>query len=309
MVVRAPKGTDDWSTIARQLTETYFVDNTCRPNTTYIYKVKAVDRSQNISEASDIVEAAPQSLPTMIARWNFEDNLNDDTQNMLDMASPVAPKYATDHKIGDKSMSLTSQFVQLPYRIADSDELSVAMWVKWNTSTTQWQRIFDFGNDTEHYMFLTPNNGATSKMRFAIKNGGDEQILDCPTKFSSYLWKHVVVTIGKDKTSIYIDGKEVASSTGITIKPSDIRPVLNYLGRSQFAADPNITASYDDVRVFNYALSADEVATVMAGNLTGIESVSTPEAGGRKVYTIDGKRINRPQQGINIIDSKKILIR
>ena len=308
MVVRAPKGTDDWNTIARQLTETYFVDNTCRPNTSYIYKVKAIDRSQNISEASDIVEAAPLSQPTMIARWDFEDNLNDDTQNMLDMASPVTPKYVTDHKMGNKSLSLSSQFVQLPYRIADSDELSVAMWVKWNTSTTRWQRIFDFGTDEDHYLFLTPNSG-TSKMRFAIKNGGDEQILDCPSKLSSYLWKHVVVTIGKDKTAIYVDGAEVASTTGITIKPSDIRPVLNYLGRSQYSADPNISANYDDVRVFNYALSADEVAEVMAGTLTNVNSVEAPDADSKSIYTIGGKRIDRPQQGINIIDNKKVLLK
>lgn len=308
MVVRAPKGTDDWNTIARQLTETYFVDNTCRPNTSYIYKVKAIDRSQNISEASDIVEAAPLSQPTMIARWDFEDNLNDDTQNMLDMASPSTPKYVADHKVGDKSLSLTAQFVQLPYRVADSDELSVAMWVKWNTSTTQWQRIFDFGNDEDHYLFLTPNSG-TSKMRFAIKNGGDEQILDCPSKLSSYLWKHVVVTMGKDKTAIYVDGTEVASTTGITIKPSDIRPVLNYLGRSQYTADPNISANYDDVRIFNYALSADEVKAVKDGTYTNIQSVENSDAVSKPIYTIDGKRVDRPQQGINIIDSRKILMK
>lgn len=308
MVVRAPKGTDDWNTIARQLTETYFVDNTCRPNTSYIYKVKAIDRSQNISEASDVVEAAPLSQPTMIARWDFEDNLNDDTQNMLDMASPSTPKYVADHKVGDKSLSLTAQFVQLPYRVADSDELSVAMWVKWNTSTTQWQRIFDFGNDEDHYLFLTPNSG-TSKMRFAIKNGGDEQILDCPSKLSSYLWKHVVVTMGKDKTAIYVDGTEVASTTGITIKPSDIRPVLNYLGRSQYMAAPNISANYDDVRIFNYALSADEVKAVKDGTYTNIQSVENSDAVSKPIYTIDGKRIDRPQQGINIIDSRKILMK
>ena len=308
MVVRAPKGTDDWNTIARQLTETYFVDNTCRPNTSYIYKVKAIDRSQNISEASDVVEAAPLSQPTMIARWDFEDNLNDDTQNMLDMASPSTPKYVADHKVGDKSLSLTTQFVQLPYRVADSDELSVAMWVKWNTSTTQWQRIFDFGNDEDHYLFLTPNSG-TSKMRFAIKNGGDEQILDCPSKLSSYLWKHVVVTMGKDKTAIYVDGTEIASTTGITIKPSDIRPVLNYLGRSQYTADPNISANYDDVRIFNYALSADEVKAVKDGTYTNIQSVENSDVVSKPIYTIDGKRIDRPQQGINIIDSRKILMK
>lgn len=309
LVVRAPKGTDDWNTIARQLTKTYFVDNTCRPHTSYIYKVKAIDRSQNISEASDSVEAAPLGEPTLIARWNFEDNLYDDTQNMMDVASPVTPKYIADHKMGEKSLSLTSQFVQLPYRVADSDELTIAMWINWRSPTTQWQRIFDFGNDTDHYMFLTPYNSYTNKMRFAIKNGGDEQTIDCTAKLSGYTWKHVTVTLAKDKTTIYVDGVEAASSTGITIKPSDIRPVLNYLGRSQFTADPNISAYYDDVRVYNYALSADEVKEVMEGKLTSIEPVSASDKVVEKVYTIDGKQIGQPKRGINIIDNKKVVRR
>jgi hypothetical protein len=101
----------------------------------------------------------------------------------------------------------------------------------------------------------------------------------------------------------------VASTTGITIKPSDIRPVLNYLGRSQYSADPIISANYDDVRVFNFALSADEVAEVMAGTLTNVNSVQAPDADSKSIYTIGGKRIDRPQQGINIIDNKKVLLK
>ena len=105
------------------------------------------------------------------------------------------------------------------------------MWVKMRSSTT-WQRLFDFGNDEDHYMFLTPKNSYTNVMRFAIKNGGDEQTIDCKSALQSAQWKHVVLTLGKDKTAIYVDGVEAASSTGITIRPSDIRPVLNYIGRS-----------------------------------------------------------------------------
>ena len=183
------------------------------------------------------------------------------------------------------------------------------MWVNWRTPTAQWQRIFDFGNDTEHYMFLTPYNSYTSKMRFAIKNGGDEQTLDCSSKLSSYVWKHVAVTLGKDKTTIYIDGEEAASTTGITIKPSDFHPVLNYLGRSQFAADTNISAYYDDVRVYNYALSADEVKEAMEGKVNSIESMSASDKNIHQVYSLDGKRQDKPQQGINIIDAKKVMIK
>ena len=99
-------------------------------------------------------------------------------------------------------------------------------------------------------------------MRFAIKNGGEEQTLDC-AKLPVVQWKHVAVTIGQGRTAIYIDGEEAASTTDITIKPSDIRPAMNFLGRSQFDSDPALTGTIQDVRIYNYALTAEEVKQAM----------------------------------------------
>lgn len=309
MVVRAPKGTTDWNTIARKLTATYFVDNTCQPGVSYVYKVKAIDRAQNLSEASEVAEAQATGEKTLIAHWAFENTPFDITPNMMDLAVNGTTRYQTDHKKGEKSLYLLSQFAQLPYTVANSDELTVSMWVNWRASTTQWQRIFDFGTDSEHYMFLTPYNSYTNRMRFAIKNGGDEQYIDCPAKLSAYQWKHIVVVMGKEKTSIYLDGTEVASSTGITIKPSDIRPMMNYLGRSQFLSDPLITAFYDDVRIYNYALSADEVKEVMDGEeLLSIPSLKTSEQTSL-IYGIDGVRRSSVRQGLNVIDGRKVVVK
>ena len=178
------------------------------------------------------------------------------------------------------------------------------MWVYWRTSNN-WQRLFDFGNGTDQYLFLTPSNG--NIMRFAIKNGGDEQTVDCPTKLTLSKWKHVAVTIGKDATTIYVDGQPVATSTGITIRPSDIRPSLNYLGRSQFAADPLLTAYLDDVRIYNYALSAEEVQDAMTGATDAIDGTSVDsDHDPAAIYSLDGRRQTTPQRGINIIDGRKI---
>ena len=38
---------------------------------------------------------------------------------------------------------------------------SFAAWIRWNGGAN-WQRIFDFGNSTTHYMFLTPNVGSVT---------------------------------------------------------------------------------------------------------------------------------------------------
>ena len=39
---------------------------------------------------------------------------------------------------------------------------------------------------------------------------------------------------------------------------------MNYLGRSQFDADPAFLGTIQDVRIYNYALNADEVKKAMS---------------------------------------------
>jgi len=309
MLLRSPADSADWNTIARKLTETTFTDNTCTPGTAYIYKVKAIDRAQNLSEPSATTEATPTAARSMTACWQMENDVIDATVNMMDAACCGTPVYTDDCKQGTAALRLNSgqgNYLQLPYTVASGDELTVALWVRLRSSSS-WQRLFDFGNDENHYLFLTPKNSYTNVMRFAIKNGGDEQTLDCKSALPSSQWKHVVLTIGSGRTVIYLDGEEAASSATISIKPGDIRPVLNFIGRSQFAADPLLSADIDDVRIYNYALTADDVKSVMAGGqLTAIDAPCS-DASPQTVYGLDGVRRQSLRRGLNIVGGKKVI--
>jgi hypothetical protein len=311
MVLRADQATRTWNTIARKVKTPYYVDNTCRQGQSYYYRVRAIDRAENISEWSDSVAATPSGHASLIAHWQMNGNIYDATKNMMDaVLSTETGRYVEGNTAGKKALSLVGnnkECVQLPYEVANSDELTIALWVNWR-GASNWQRIFDFGTDTEHYMFLTPCNSYTSKMRFAIKNGGDELSIDCPNKLTSYQWKHVVVTMGTEKTSIYVDGEEVASSTGITIRPNELHPLLNYLGRSQFASDPYLTAYLADVRIYNYAISADDVKTVMGGQeLSGVNDLTASEKKPAVIHGLDGIRRSALRPGLNIINGKKVV--
>ncbi len=310
MILRADQQTRTWNTIARKVKTAYYVDNTCQQGQSYYYRVRAIDRAENISEWSDSVAATPSGHASLIAHWQMNGNTYDATRNMMDaVLSTKTGRYVDGKQADTKALSLVGnnkEYAQLPYEVANSDELTIALWVNWR-GASNWQRIFDFGTDTEHYMFLTPSNSYTSKMRFAIKNGGDELSIDCPTKLTSYQWKHVVVTMGTEKTSIYVDGEEVASSTGINIRPSELHPLLNYLGRSQFASDPYLTAYLADVRIYNYAISADDVKTIMGGQeLSGINGLTTSEKPS-VIHGLDGIRRPSLRPGLNIINGKKVV--
>ena len=174
-------------------------------------------------------------------------------------------------------------------------------------------------------MFFTPSNG--SQMRFVMKNGGDEQILTNNKKLATNSWKHIAITLkpvgDKVQAILYLDGTKVAESSDFTIKPSDIAPSLCYIGRSMFPADPLFNGRIDDFRIYNYALTADEIASVIEDrdglskdlddhseeaiptDINDLKPAPTPIPSA--LYDLNGRRADKSKKGILIQAGKKKL--
>jgi len=270
-IFRADSAGGVYSTIARNVKTTSFVDNTATTGGPYFYKIKAVDNSLNRSAYSNEVSATATGNHDLVAHFQFNGNTQDTTINLNHSATSGGVSYITG-KIGSQAIALngTNAFVQLPATLANQQELTIATWVYWKGGAG-WQRIFDFGNDQTQYMFLTPNNGS-GQMRFAIKNGGTEQVFNAPA-LSIGKWAHVAVTLGTSAARIYLNGVLVGESTGITISSLDLKPALNYIGRSQYTTDPLFLGNIDDFRVYNYALSGSEVAQLASGLSNAVTEV------------------------------------
>ena len=257
-----------WECVGRAVKGTSFLDNTCRKGQSLRYRIKAVDRSINFSEASDEIVVTTAADNALVGKWGFAGNLKDATENELHAVCDGVLSFEGSGTNAGIELNGEGQFVKLPYHVGDMKEMTFAAWVK-GSSTTAWQRIFDFGNGEDEYLFLTPTNG--SAMRFEIKKDGTVQGLNATTTLGTGTWKHVAVTIGADKVAIYIDGVANATTTEIKLRPSDIAPAMSYLGRSQFDADPTFNGSIGDVRIYNYALTDSEVAALT-------KQKSTPQA-------------------------------
>ena len=304
MILRAVKGSDDWNTIARKVAGTTFVDNTCLQGVSYEYRLKAIDKSENQSEPTASVEAATTGEKGLVARWEFEDNLQDETENFFDAVSGSSEAYITEHKSGSKSIRFdgSNSFVQLPYDFAKTKELTVSAWIYWQSNTNANQRVFDFGNGGSKFMYLTPS--ANRYMTFVMSDGENTQQLEYnEARIPLRQWKHLAVTIDQDRVAMFLDGEEVASSSDFTLKPTDLDLVLNYLGRAQSISVSKFRGYMDDVRVYNYALSADEVKTVMQDATDGI-SLTTEEAqeesAGDAYYDLQGRRLPAAKRGVVI---------
>lgn len=316
----------EWNTIGRNIEGTSFLDNTALPGRNYTYKIKTVDLSGNRSEDSEMIGAKLLDEKALICQIQFDDTLCDNTANRMDAKLYGTEEYSgnTLHKSGTKSLNFKgTQYAIIPNAAVCQDEITIATWVRWGTKSN-WQRIFDFGSDEEHYMFFTPSNG--SQMRFVMKNGGDEEILTTGKNFVASTWHHLAITIkpiegGKVQAIIYVDGKKSAETNDFTILPSDIKPALCFIGRSQFVSDPFFNGRLDDFRIYNYALSEEQVAGIVEDldavskdvidsyvdvNPTSITTVKKDNAK-KGIYDLNGRKVNNTSNGIYIKNGKKVL--
>lgn len=156
------------------------------------------------------------------------------------------------------NLSGANQFVSLPPGVAQMQTFMA--WVKWNGGAN-WQRIFDFGNDTTRYAVLTPSSGG-GKFRFTISTAsnaaGQEQIAEAPTPLPVGVWTHVAMTTDGSTTILYTNGVPVVTNANNNLVPANLNATNNYLGKSQWP-DPYFNGQLSSVRLFSTALSGAQI--------------------------------------------------
>lgn len=67
----------------------------------------------------------------------------------------------------------------------------------------------------------------------------------------------------RQRRFLYLNRAEVARTAGMTLTPASLGSTTNnWIGRSQYAADPYLDGIVDDIRVHKRALSAGEIAAL-----------------------------------------------
>jgi hypothetical protein len=153
--------------------------------------------------------------------------------------------------------------------LAEACEVTIATWVYFNNDANAFSRIWDFGQDTTTYMFLTPITNIDNFARFAISVSGNqhEQGIKASMAVPTGKWVHVALVVGVSGATLYFDGSSVGSDTTMTLRPADLGYTMNnYIGRSQFPSDPYLDGNIDEFRVYTRALSAEEIRALVNGS-------------------------------------------
>ena len=305
-ILRSEDGTDFYA-IAVGITATDFTDNEADDAQLHHYQVYAVDKSLNYSERTQAVTATPSGEPSCIMQLDFDNTLYDATPQGNHAAYCGTPAWGEGY-LGTASASLNgkTQYMRLAPTVANHDALTISCWAYWSGGSA-WQRIWDFGNGESQYMFLTPKSD--SGIRFAIKNGGAEETIRVSRSMTLRKWTHLCLTLDAEGAKLYMNGSLVGQNDNLSIRPKDFRPVLNFIGRSQFAADPLFNGSIDDFRIYNYSLTAEQVAQ-LAGQTNAVGNIELDKAVGaepveEKTFDLSGRPVMRSTKGLHITRGRK----
>ncbi|MBN2183483.1 MAG: LamG domain-containing protein [Sedimentisphaerales bacterium] len=247
-------------------------------NQDYYWRVDQVQADASVIEGDlwyfTTIPVIPVADPNLVGWWKFDEGPGKaiDWSGLNQHGNVIGdPVSVAGYDGGAMFFDAVDDYVDLPIgsTIASLESTTITTWVNFS-SAVPWQRIFDFGNDPgieppAVYMYLTPLN-AEGMLSFVITNDGTGGTVNA-TETLPIGWHHVAVTIDAATNNIvlYLDGTVVGSDTTEAL-PSDLGDTDgNWLGRSKFwdPPDPYFTGSLDDFRIYDYALTSDEIVSVM----------------------------------------------
>ena len=266
----------------------FFTNNLDEPNSVKV----AADNTYTLTDGAkhgSVIPITQEEYDNLVAKWgvNNEKYAEEKTEAILnyDFEEKVEEgivkdkaqnndgqlfgkaAYRYDAEKGSNVLYLDGSegtYAQLPTGLFDGlDNLTISMDIK-AESTQEYHFDFAIGKDINKYMFLKvrPN-----EIRNAITARGNFLEKEIKLKGNEFLnkWMRVSVVMENHKMYLYVDGEKAGETSGVGVRNiSELGENLNaYLGKS-FYPDPYFKGSYDNVKIYNRALSAEEIKNEQA---------------------------------------------
>jgi fibronectin type 3 domain-containing protein len=251
-------------TIIATLDTTSFSDTDVDYPTTYYYVVSAINE---LGESEDSEEAS--ATPGQIGYWNFDETTGTSAEDLWGTNEGILQSGAGwASGIVNNAVRLdgsSSGYVSFPSGImSEVNDFTIATWVKLD-EVNSWARILDFGTDNANSMFLVPKTAnAGEGIRFGIRTSSGYPQLSYNYTWPLDTWTHIAVTLSGNIATLYLNGEAVASNSNFNIRPSDLGiTTKNYLGKGQNAPDPYLKGAIDEFRIYNTALSGEEISDLV----------------------------------------------
>jgi len=253
------------------------------PETLYTFEVYAFDGAGNESESAEITISTEEELDTgeegLVAHYPFDGNTEDVTpyaNHGVIGGDPVFEEVADRGGMaikfdGDRDSVLAPNAVQLI-----SDYTSVSFWIRVdsiNTSDAE-AYILDFGHWDQRWKVSLPQHTKIVWTTNSKNDQFDNAISDMDSGDGNELvedfWWYVTMVHDGEDDIIYVDGVEVNRKPAPGILNSTNRPLG--MGSNPIDGGQYFNGALDELKIYNRALTADEVANLYANGTTGVDN-------------------------------------
>ncbi len=193
----------------------------------------------------------------LVAYYPFNGNANDASSNNINGTNFGA--ILTSDRFGTTnsaySFNGTAAYIDFgsPASLAFTNDFTITVWCLFSNGT-QNPRIISYGQDTGYEI---GTDGTSATRSFFFKHNST---FSTPTTYAQNIWYAVVVVVQNGIANFYVNGALVASGLGSA-------PSYTYdfqIGEKAQAGSDYWSGSIDDVRIYNRALSSNEVTALYA---------------------------------------------
>ena len=150
-----------------------------------------------------------------------------------------------------------------PTNMFSGGDMTAISWV-YVRSYQSWSRLFDFGNGPNSNNVLVAVSKEQTGLPAYSTTGSDN--IYSSQQIPENQWAQLVAVQSGSTGLIYINGTQVATATNSGI--TSITRNYNYLARSNWSSDAYLDGKISQLRMYNRALSSDEITADYNNMLT-----------------------------------------
>ena len=211
------------------------------------------------------------STNNLINYWSFNGNVNDAIGN-ANLYGGVNAALTTD-RFGRASsaLKLSNGYYKVPPGVYFSGtQLTIMGWV-YVRSFQRDSRLIELGNGPDQENIVLTVSGRYDATPYFYFKSGSDKFYDYPIiQLNLNQWKHLACIFSFPFYSIYIDGIEFKTQFSKTNFASfsfaNVNRTSNFIGRSNWLDDLDADAYFDDLKLFNRALTQQEIQFEMNNN-------------------------------------------
>lgn len=253
-------------------------------NGTHTLSITATDLSgKSTTESVDFEKIAPYQ--TVYDGEMFYLPFNGDYMELVSITNATkvgSPGFSDDAVAGGKSYAgAADSYLTFPTEGLLGDEFSAAFWYKLNAQPDR-AGIFTIGppdlvnpntpnNRKNGFRLFRENAGGLQRVKLNVGNGEADNWFDggaaADIDPAAGTWAHIAFTISTDKVVVYIDGEIVSEGTfpGVDWTGCDILSIASGAPRFTEWGHLSDQSLFDELRLFNKALTQAEVQAIIAG--------------------------------------------